>query len=263
MPSGGTRRSRRSARSMPARRRSTRPRPTSPRSAGRGSTSSPTIPSQALKLLTDAAKQLTVAEAAHVSATVDRAAAGPDRRRSRPALRRRTGRLDAAIHLQGGRRCRADRPVGHGPRARRQSVRHRRCDQGRLPDRAQDAGGDAGRQERDEDQVRRPLRRRASSRSAGQDLLILDSKNTLWRWRPADDTGKGTLTKVILNGAASLGNDIMGIDTFLRPGTQACTTCTSSIRPSSRSGPTRRPPTAAASRASRPTGWRSRGTCRR
>jgi hypothetical protein len=53
----------------------------------------------------------------------------------------------------------------------------------------------------------------------GQDLLILDSKNTLWRWRPSDDTGKGTLTKVTLQGSASLGNDILGINTFDRPGT--------------------------------------------
>ena len=52
----------------------------------------------------------------------------------------------------------------------------------------------------------------------GQDLLILDSKNVLWRWRPADDTGKGTLTKVTLAGAASLGDDITAINTFLRPG---------------------------------------------
>ena len=52
----------------------------------------------------------------------------------------------------------------------------------------------------------------------GQDLLILDSKNVLWRWRPADDTGKGTLTKVTLEGAPSLGDDIMGINTYLRPG---------------------------------------------
>ncbi len=37
-------------------------------------------------------------------------------------------------------------------------------------------------------------------RGGGQDLLILDSKNVLWRWRPADDTGKGTLTKVTLQG---------------------------------------------------------------
>ena len=54
----------------------------------------------------------------------------------------------------------------------------------------------------------------------GQDLLILDSKNVLWRWRPADDTGKGTLTKVTLAGAASLGDDIMGFNTYLRPGTR-------------------------------------------
>jgi hypothetical protein len=54
----------------------------------------------------------------------------------------------------------------------------------------------------------------------GQDLLILDAKNVLWRWRPADDAGKGTLTKVTLQGSASLGDDIMGINTFLRPGTR-------------------------------------------
>ncbi len=54
----------------------------------------------------------------------------------------------------------------------------------------------------------------------GQDLLILDSKNILWRWRPADESGKGTLTKVTLQGSASLGDDIMGINTFLRPGTR-------------------------------------------
>ncbi|HLO36591.1 MAG TPA: hypothetical protein VK194_10930, partial [Candidatus Deferrimicrobium sp.] len=54
----------------------------------------------------------------------------------------------------------------------------------------------------------------------GQDLLILDSKNTLWRWRPADANGKGTLTKVVLEGSASLGDDVVGINTFLRPGTR-------------------------------------------
>ena len=61
--------------------------------------------------------------------------------------------------------------------------------------------------------------RRASSPSNGQDLLILDSKNVLWRWRPADDTGKGTLTKVTLQGGASLGDDILAVDTYLRTGT--------------------------------------------
>jgi hypothetical protein len=56
--------------------------------------------------------------------------------------------------------------------------------------------------------------------AGGQDLLILDSKNALWRWRPADDAGKGTLTRVTLNGSASLGSDVMGMNTFLRQGTQ-------------------------------------------
>ena len=54
----------------------------------------------------------------------------------------------------------------------------------------------------------------------GQDLLILDAKNVLWRWRPSNDAGKGKLTKVTLFGSASLGDDIMGINTFLRPGTR-------------------------------------------
>jgi hypothetical protein len=54
----------------------------------------------------------------------------------------------------------------------------------------------------------------------GQDLLIMDAKNVLWRWRPADDTGKGTLTRVNVSGSASLGDDIMGVNTFLRPGTR-------------------------------------------
>jgi hypothetical protein len=54
----------------------------------------------------------------------------------------------------------------------------------------------------------------------GQDLLIMDTKNVLWRWRPADDTGKGTLTKVPVAGAASLGDDILGVNTFVRPNTR-------------------------------------------
>jgi hypothetical protein len=50
----------------------------------------------------------------------------------------------------------------------------------------------------------------------GPDLLILDAKNLLWRWRPADTKGKGTLTSVNVKGSTSWGNDIMGIATFLR-----------------------------------------------
>ncbi|MEA2610168.1 MAG: family protein phosphatase [Chloroflexota bacterium] len=50
----------------------------------------------------------------------------------------------------------------------------------------------------------------------GPDLLILDSKNLLWRWRPADAKGKGTLTRVNVKGATSWGSDIMGMATFVR-----------------------------------------------
>ena len=89
----------------------------------------------------------------------------------------------------------------------------------------------------------------------GQDLLILDSKNVLWRWRPSNDSGKGTLTKVRLEGSASLGDDIMGINTFLRPGTPGLYNLYIVDPSSSRSGPTRRPPMAAGSRTSRRPGW--------
>jgi hypothetical protein len=50
----------------------------------------------------------------------------------------------------------------------------------------------------------------------GPDLLILDAKNVLWRWRPADDEGNGTLTRVRVQGSTSWGDDITGFNTFLR-----------------------------------------------
>jgi hypothetical protein len=54
----------------------------------------------------------------------------------------------------------------------------------------------------------------------GRDVLILDSKNTLWRWRPADASGRGTLTKIRVTGSASWGTDVLGIATF-QPGTSS------------------------------------------
>jgi hypothetical protein len=50
----------------------------------------------------------------------------------------------------------------------------------------------------------------------GLDLLILDIKNVLWRWRPADTKGTGTLSRVLVNGASGWGTDIKAIGTFLR-----------------------------------------------
>jgi len=54
----------------------------------------------------------------------------------------------------------------------------------------------------------------------GPDLLILDAKNVLWRWRPADTTGRGTIVRVIVRNSSSWGNDIRGIGTFLRNANQ-------------------------------------------
>ncbi|HTC85236.1 MAG TPA: hypothetical protein VK656_00925, partial [Candidatus Acidoferrum sp.] len=50
----------------------------------------------------------------------------------------------------------------------------------------------------------------------GRDVLILDSRNVLWRWRPADSKGKGTLSRISVTGSASWGTDIRGIATFPR-----------------------------------------------
>jgi hypothetical protein len=50
----------------------------------------------------------------------------------------------------------------------------------------------------------------------GPDLLILDAKNNLWRWRPADTTGRGTIVKVIVRNSSGWGSDVRGIGTFLR-----------------------------------------------
>ena len=50
----------------------------------------------------------------------------------------------------------------------------------------------------------------------GSDLLVLDSKNTLWRWRPSNASGKGTLKRIKVNGAASWGDDVTAIGTYLQ-----------------------------------------------
>ncbi len=50
----------------------------------------------------------------------------------------------------------------------------------------------------------------------GRDLLMVDDKNVIWRWRPANNTGKGTITRVRVSGATEWGDDISAIGTFLR-----------------------------------------------
>lgn len=51
--------------------------------------------------------------------------------------------------------------------------------------------------------------------TGGPDVLILDDKNQLWRWRPADATGKGSLVRIRVSDAANWGDDIRDIATFV------------------------------------------------
>ena len=50
----------------------------------------------------------------------------------------------------------------------------------------------------------------------GRDLLMLDSKNVMWRWRAANREGRGTVTRVRINGATGWGDDVLAIGTFVR-----------------------------------------------
>ena len=51
--------------------------------------------------------------------------------------------------------------------------------------------------------------------TGGPDILILDDKNTLFRWRPSNSTGKGTLVRVKVKDSASWGDDVKDISTFV------------------------------------------------
>jgi hypothetical protein len=52
--------------------------------------------------------------------------------------------------------------------------------------------------------------------AGGRDLLMVDAKNVVWRWRPANASGKGSIARVRVTGAAEWGDDILAIGTFLR-----------------------------------------------
>jgi hypothetical protein len=52
--------------------------------------------------------------------------------------------------------------------------------------------------------------------TAGRALLIVDNKNIVGRWRPADSSGVGTTTKVRVSGAAGWGDDIVAVGTFVK-----------------------------------------------
>jgi hypothetical protein len=53
--------------------------------------------------------------------------------------------------------------------------------------------------------------------TGGQDVLVLDDKNVLWKWRPAigDTTGRGVPIKVRIDDAVNWGGEIRGIGTYV------------------------------------------------
>ena len=50
----------------------------------------------------------------------------------------------------------------------------------------------------------------------GPDLLILDAKNVLWRWRPADAKGRARPRRSLSSGSSEWGTDLLAIGTFVR-----------------------------------------------
>ena len=52
--------------------------------------------------------------------------------------------------------------------------------------------------------------------TGGPDVLALDAKNAMWRWRPADAKGKGTLARIRIAEATTWGADILGFGTYVR-----------------------------------------------
>ncbi len=55
----------------------------------------------------------------------------------------------------------------------------------------------------------------------GPDVLILDTKNVLWRWRPIGTAGKGTLVEVNIPGSTTWGTDVQVLGTFVSNFSQA------------------------------------------
>jgi hypothetical protein len=52
--------------------------------------------------------------------------------------------------------------------------------------------------------------------TGGRDLVIVDDKNIVWRWRAANTKGAGTTTRIFVVGAPGWGNDLVAIGTFIR-----------------------------------------------
>ena len=51
--------------------------------------------------------------------------------------------------------------------------------------------------------------------TGGPDVVFLDTKNNLWRWRPLPNKGKGTLARINVEDSAGWGDDIEVMSTFV------------------------------------------------
>ncbi|HEY3164305.1 MAG TPA: hypothetical protein VGJ71_08085 [Candidatus Limnocylindrales bacterium] len=52
--------------------------------------------------------------------------------------------------------------------------------------------------------------------TALRDLVIVDNKNVVWRWRPSDELGHGTTTVMTVTGSAGWGDDVVAVGTFVK-----------------------------------------------
>jgi hypothetical protein len=57
--------------------------------------------------------------------------------------------------------------------------------------------------------------------AGGPDVLVLDTKNVMWRWRPIGTAGKGTLVRINIPGSTTWGSDVQVLGTFVSNFSQA------------------------------------------
>ena len=133
-----------------------------------------------------------------------RAHPGRDRQRARSAVRDDRRQLDRDLPVPRGH---ARRPAGDRPRARRRAVRPRRGQPRPSTGSMSQRPGDASSSARASTSGGRKEGAPKLLAVGGRHLLMLDDRNTVWLWRPANSSGEGTLTRVPsgVNGVVRVG----------------------------------------------------------
>ena len=120
-------------------------------------------------------------------------------RRSRPASTGSTAscRSPQRDPVRSGRPSARPTSAADDPRPGRRAVRPRPGDEVGLPDRLRHEERRPASSPRARTRPARPRRApKLIALGAARDLLIVDENNVLWRWRPADDKGAGTTTRI-------------------------------------------------------------------